>query len=74
MQVYPAYTIERIETELSWRMFGKLSDCWKEESYNYKSLSRIEKMLAKEFGFTKVSSHLLHGDELVRKLQEDGML
>jgi len=74
MQVYPAYTVERIEAELSWREFGELSDCWKNESYNYKSLSKIEKMLAQKFGFTKVSSHLLHGDELLSRLTEDGEL
>jgi len=74
MQVYPAYTIERIEDELSWREVGKLIECWRDGESNFKTLCRIEDMIKKQFGFNKVSSRPLHGDELLNKLTEEGML
>ena len=74
MQVYPAYTVERIETELSWREYGALVNCWRDEEYNFKSLYRIEDMIKTKFGFNKVSSRPLSGDELVNRLTEEGML
>ena len=74
MQIYPAYTIERIENELSWREYGALVNCWRNEESNFKSLYRIEDMIKTKFGFNKVSSQPLHGDELLERLTEEGML
>lgn len=56
MQAYPAYTVERIETELSWRMVKKLMDCWEKRTPGSLRIERIEKMLELKFNLKVVSS------------------
>ena len=74
MQVYPAYTIDKIETELSWREVKELMKYWSDGTTSYQALTRIEKMIEKKFGFEKVSSKPLHGEELVNRLTQEGWL
>ncbi len=45
MMVYPAYTVARIEDELSWRQVKLLVNCWKEEKPLIVMIDRLEKAL-----------------------------
>jgi len=74
MQVYPAYTIENIETELSWREVGLLIKNWEAGESSYQKVTGIEKLLKAKFGIKKVSIKPLSGDDLINRLIEEGSL
>ena len=74
MQVYPAYTVDRIETELSSREMESLMAEWKDSESSYKSIIRIEDMVKRKFGFKRVSSKPLSGDALKNRLLQEGLL
>ena len=68
MQAYPAYTVKKIEDELSWRMFKKLMDCWKEQKPNFMTNQRIEDILMKAHGMIEVKK-----DEAFKPMDENAM-
>ncbi len=73
---YPAYTIDRIEKELSWRQVKLLLSCWKDEPPAVIIMTKVENMLEKKFGFKSISSstETLSGDALVEHLERQGLL
>ena len=74
MQAYPAYTVERIETELSWRQVKLLTACWNDKDMVLKSLIRIEKMLELKFKMKKVSTQIASDDQLINEIAGMGWL
>lgn len=72
---YPAYTIDRIETELSWRQVKLLLSCWKDEPPVIMIIAKVEDMLEKKFGFKSIStSNTLSGTDLINHLEGQGLL
>lgn len=72
---YPAYTIDRIETELSWRQVKLLLSCWKDEPPAVMIIAKVEDMLEKKFGFKSIStSKTLSGTDLINHLEGQGLL
>ena len=70
MQAYPAYTVERIETELSWRQVKLLMTCWKDKDMVLKSLMRIERMLEIKFKMKRITHKSLNDEQLLNSIQE----
>ena len=71
---YPAYTIDTIENELSWRIINEMLGCWEDEPPVIKRISRIERMLEIKFGFKKTKQTPLSSDQLVSRLIGEGLL
>ena len=72
---YPGYTIERIETELSWRQVKRLFSYWEKEPPAAIGIMRISNMLEAKFGLKSISaSKPLSGDDLVNHLRGQGLL
>jgi len=72
---YPAYTIDRIELELSWRQVKLLLSCWDDEPPTVMRIAKVENMLEKKFGFKSISkTKALSGDDLINHLKEQGLL
>lgn len=78
MGVYPAYTIECIETELSWREVEMLLKCCNAEPPLLIRIARIENMLGQKLGFKSISQSTtakpLSGNDLVDHLKRQGLL
>jgi len=74
MQMYPAYTINSIEKELSWRQVKKQMACWKDSESSLKCLIGIEKMIEVKAGFKRTAREVLGGEKLEAKLREVGWL
>jgi len=70
MGAYPAYTIEGIETELSWRQVKELLGYWEEKPPASVAIARIESMLEKRFGITKIPMKMQSSDNDVMKAIE----
>lgn len=71
---YPAYTIERIEEELSWRQVRLLLECWGKEPPFFKRIARIESMLATKLGYKQTPTNSKTSTSVVNKLQGMGLL
>lgn len=73
---YPAYTIDRIETELSWRQVKLMLSCWKDEPPAVMIIAKVENMLEKKFGFKSITSttKAIGGDDLIDHLEGQGLL
>ena len=78
MGAYPAYTIEHIETELSWREVKMLLECCGAEPPLLIRIARIENMLEQKFGFKSISTSTINkalsGDDSVNYLKGQGLL
>jgi len=75
LQVYPGYTIESIESDLSWRQVKLLLSCWEEDPPMVLRIEKVESMLEQKFGFKTISkTKLLGGDDLVNHLKGQGLL
>ena len=46
MQIYPAYTVARIEEELSYREIEEISKFWAEHPSNYANMRLLKEMFA----------------------------
>ena len=72
---YPAYTIESIESGLSWRQVKLLLSCWDKEPPTIMRIAKVENMLEKKFGFKTISkTKTLSGDDLINHLKGQGLL
>lgn len=72
---YPAYTIDRIETELSWRQVKLMLSCWKDNPPTVMIIAKVENMLEKKFGFKSIATiKTLNGDDLINHLEGQGLL
>ena len=71
---YPAYTVDRIESELSRRQLNLLLDCWGKEPPTAMRIARIANMLEKKFGFKTISTKSNGSGSLVSKLEAGGWL
>lgn len=74
MLAYPAYTIDRIEAELSWRQVNELMECWQKHPPTFQTEKRIAAMVESMGGFKKMSYKPLGGDKLEKRLQQMGWL
>ena len=78
MGTYSAYTINRIEAELSWRQVELLLACWEKEPPIVIRIAKVENMLEKKFGFklisTSTTNKALSGDDTVNYLKGKGLL
>ncbi len=72
MGAYPAYTIEHIETELSWREVKVLLACWDKEPPMSISIKRVENMLEKKFGFKTISTKPTNSNNLINQIEQMG--
>ena len=71
---YPAYTVERIETELSWRQVRLLTGQWIEDPPVSIVIARVEKMLEAKFGFSTVPMKLqTTHSEVMNVISQTGM-
>ena len=72
---YPGYTIESIESGLSWRQVKLLLSYWEEDPPTVLRIAKVESMLEKKFGFKSISkTNLLSGDDLIDHLKGQGLL
>lgn len=71
MLAYPAYTVELIETGLSWRQVKGFMECWEKNPPVSIRMARVENMLAQKFGFKK-SQKIKTSDDLLRSFDEIG--
>ena len=66
MQIYPAYTIKRIEAELSWRIIREMMNCWRGKHFK------------KTYGFEiegeKPIMQSMSDQQLLSKLSQMGLL
>lgn len=74
MLAYPAYTIDRIECELSWRQVNELIACWERDPPQFETERRIMVMIEKAGGFERMSYRPLSGDKLEQRLKSMGWL
>ena len=75
MQVYPGYTIRKIEDELSWRIIKKMMDCWDPEKTNFYIQKRLEGILKTAHRIEYVTTDKKMSDEqLLNKFSEYGWL
>lgn len=76
MQVYPAYTIERIENELSWRMIREMMKCWDHKKTSFFVNQRIEQILMKANNMIEVSTagKSMGDTQLLSKFSQLGLL
>ena len=71
---YPAYTVERIEIELSWRQVRLLMEQWEKEPPVSVAIARVEKMLEAKFGFSTVPMKLqTTHSEVMNVISQTGM-
>ena len=71
---YPASTVERIETELSWRQVRLLQDQWGEQPPVSIAIARIEKMLEIRYGITRIPMKLqTTQQEVMHVISQTGM-
>jgi len=73
MLAYPAYTVERIETELSWRLVKCLLNQWDKKPPVNIRIERIEKMIEAKFGI-KLTSSKTSEKQMMSELQGMGWL
>lgn len=80
MTAYPAYTVARIDDELSWRQVGVLMKQWSKHPPAHVHLDRIERMIAAATGtklIGKPNGHMPKKpetrDELVMRIMNFGM-
>jgi len=52
MQIYPAYSVKKIEDELSWREVKKLMEISNNKISTNTRIARLEIMVSKYLGFT----------------------
>lgn len=52
MQIFPAYSIAKIENELSWREVKKLMELSNQKISTNTRIARLEIMMSKYLGFT----------------------
>ncbi len=52
MQIYPAYSVRKIEDELSWREVKKLMEISNAKLSTYIRIARLESMVSKYLGYT----------------------
>jgi len=52
MQIYPAYSVRKIEDELSWREVKKLMEISNNKTSTNTRIARLEIMMSKYLGFT----------------------
>jgi hypothetical protein len=78
MQVYPAYTIRKIEEELSWRILKEMMNCWKDHKPGYMLTQRIEQILMKANGMIEIRKDEkfkpMPSSQLLNKFAEKGWL
>lgn len=74
MIAYPAYTVECIETELSWRQVGALLKCWGSEPPLCSRIARVERMLEMKFGMKPISTAPQNTDKMIRQFESRGWM
>lgn len=67
MQIYPAYTIKRIEDELSWRIVREMMNCWKGKQFKRTHGFEIEEEKT-------ASAKQMNDQQLLSKLSQMGFL
>lgn len=76
MQVYPAYTIDKIEDELTWKDITEMMSCWDDETTSLKLRQRMDLFFRKVHGLTveKRKSKKVSDEELLNNLFQMGLL
>jgi len=64
MQIYPAYTIKKIEDELSWRIVREMMNCWDGEKTSLFLQQRFEAL------FKKAHNLVIEGEEKVAQMKQ----
>lgn len=75
MQVYPAYTINKIEDELTWKDVTEMMSCWDDETTNLKLRQRMDMFFRKVHGLTvEKKNEKLTDQALLNNLFQMGLL
>jgi hypothetical protein len=78
MQAYPAYTIKKIEDELSWRIVKEMLNCWEGRKPGFIVTERIEQILMKANGVVEIKKgekfKPMSDEALLSKFAEKGWL
>lgn len=76
MQVYPAYTIDKIEDELTWKDVTEMMSCWDDETTSLKLRQRMDMFFREVHGLKveKKVSKKQSDEALLNNLFQMGLL
>ena len=72
MIAYPAYTVEGIRRELSWRQVNLLLENWENDEPVSMAMERIKEILSKHTGLKFEKVEKVTVDRLANKLEDMG--
>jgi hypothetical protein len=73
MIAYPAYTVEGIRRELSWRQVNLLLGYWEDDEPVNITVNRIKEVLCKHTGLKFEKVEKISVDNLINKLEDMGL-
>jgi len=76
MQVYPSYTISKIEKELTWKDIKEMMSCWEDEKTSFLLRQRMDLFFRKVHGLTveKKVNEKIKDEMLMNNLFQMGLL